>query len=138
MEIVEGGPANLENPYSYSQEKILGETAPHPLMEAAQAVPHDYRDEFPLLIHVCPWIVSHYNDESLWIEPDRVGQLLEEYRRLRRICERREFLRGVDGVTVLKHWQGRSEASWFNKNVSEIEELLALAQARGAWVHLTM
>lgn len=138
MEIVEGGPVDLENPYSYGREKVLGEIAPHPLMSAAQAVPHEHRGEFPLLVHVCLWIESHYNYESLWIEPGRVGQLLEEYRRLWRICERQEFLRGVDGPTVLKHWQGGSLASDFNLHLASVEELLALAQARGAWVHLMM
>ncbi|HYO76287.1 MAG TPA: hypothetical protein VE010_07480 [Thermoanaerobaculia bacterium] len=139
MEVVPTGPSDRDDQYSYDRASVLAAIAPHPLLEAALALPSAVRTEFPMLVRVCPWIVSHYIDESLWIEPQDVRQLERELDRLIRITRRHEFIRGLDGGNVWQHWRGpHSSDEEFSTRLAQLVAVLHVASVKDAWVHLMM
>src|SRR3954452_1798211 len=73
---------------------IFGELAPYGLMFAADALGPKGRKHFPMLSRVRAGSDA-YVDESLWLRPAEVVVLLEEFRRLRKLCHEQEFIEGV-------------------------------------------
>src|SRR2546428_154727 len=93
------------------QQLVAGEAAPYPLMHASrrvcQANPGQrevVRKEFPTLEKVRV-DSPQYVDEDLWLTSQEAGRLLEELRRLRRVCRWEEFIHGLDGQATYEQWR---------------------------------
>jgi hypothetical protein len=70
------------------------EIAPHPLMHAFGALCQANAGKREVIQKSFPALEAvglgspRYTDEDLWLNADELGQLLEEIRRLRRVCRR--------------------------------------------------
>jgi hypothetical protein len=92
---------------------------------------------FPLLDRVHP-SSGWYVDENLWLGPDDVVQLLEEFMRLRRVCLQEEFVPGLDGRRVAAAWRESEPAAEFERWLDQIEALLWQAVEGSWWVRLML
>lgn len=89
-----------------AEPEVVVEATAHPLMHGALALPHAVRPEFPLLARIRVRSEA-YVDEAQTLGREDVVALLEELRRLRRVCARTEFLANVDGLRVFDSWRTR-------------------------------
>ena len=135
MEVLTYPPADVDLDPSRRKEFVVGEVAPNPLMNAANCLPRSGRRHFPMLDHVALHS-SAYLDEHLWLSAKESEKLLDEVRRLRRICRREEFVHGLRGDDIWSFWRGADNAGEFDQWLDSIEHLLAIAVSRGYWVHL--
>src|SRR5215468_10954255 len=92
MEVVRQRPADGQHDHGQVYEDlIVREIAPHPLMHAfgalCQANPgkREVIGEFFPTLEAIGLGSPRYTGEDLWLSADQLGQLLEEFRRLRRV-----------------------------------------------------
>jgi hypothetical protein len=97
------------------EQLVVREIAPHPLMYAfgalCQANPGKrevIRKCFPALEAVGPGS-PRYADDNLWLNVEELGQLLQEFRRLRRVCRREEYVTGLDGAASYEAWRNSDQ-----------------------------
>lgn len=120
-------------------EEIIGEIAPHPILDAGYCLTPEIREQFPLLTKVWPKS-KNYVDEELWLSSEEAKILLEEFRKLRAICRREQFITHLDGKVAEKHWRGHlnpDDLEW-EKYLDTIESLLAEATDRKCKVRLML
>ena len=115
---------------------IIGELACHPLVKAGRYLGRSHRESFPALARVCVGSPA-YDGESLWLNDREAVELLAEFRRLRRIGRREEYLAGFDGRRYIELWRDGESPEEFEAHLDQIEALLALAE-KGAWIHLSL
>ncbi len=137
MEVVDAcHPLGVSPPIGSSA--VLVEMSPYELIDAARHVPRRARQSFPWLVRVCPQLSASYEDEHLWLTASEVRALLEEWERLLRVCELREFLPDVDGKRVLKYWKESSSKADFDESIGVLRAALKLAVEKGASLHLML
>jgi hypothetical protein len=123
MEVVRELPLDAQN------QIVLGGYAPHPLLLAAHAVEVSKKtvggsvDYFPMLIRVREFSEA-YIDENLWLSPEEVVELLDQFLQLRRVCQQQEFLSGLDGRKVAHVWRDSESPAEFERWLDGIEALL--------------
>ena len=124
------------------EDFVVREIAPHPLMHAfgalCQANPGKrevIRECFPTLEAIRPDSPG-YTDEDLWLNADELGQLLEEFQRLRRVCRREEYITGIDGTASYEAWRKPDPRECFDSWLAKIEAMLVDACGSGYWVRL--
>jgi hypothetical protein len=145
MEVVRAQPPQGQRCHDESYERlVVGEIAPHPLMYAfgalCQANPGKrevIRKCFPMLEAV-GLNSNRYVDEDLWLDAVEVGQLIEEFQRLRRLCRRQECVTTLDGPTTYEAWRSSERREDFDRSLDEIEALLGKAVASGYAVRLML
>lgn len=122
---------------------VMDEIWPGRLMSAWHAIPAAARSEFPMLERVTVRSPA-YVDELQLLVGDEVPRLLAELRRLRQLCRREEFVRGVNGAQVFDRWRTWSEdgqqyeSDDMNDYLDGIEELLERAAQYGWTVRLML
>ena len=145
MEVVrrQPPPGQRDHDQAY-RELVVREIAPHPLMYAfgalCQANPGRHeaiRNCFPTLEAVGLGS-PRYTDEDLWLNADELGPLLEELRRLRRVCRREEYLTGIDGAASYEAWRKSDRPEDFDSWLDKIEAMVVDAWESGYWVRLTV
>ena len=131
------------DPLSYSDREPLrvAEGWPEGLLSAADFLPPEHRREFPWLCRVQKGSPD-YDGEEMWLDPLEAGLLLEEFRRFRRLCHRREFIRGLDGVAMYEQWltnrhSYHPEPDEFEAGLDFVGNCLQRAFDEGLWVWLT-
>jgi len=67
-----------------------------------------------------------------------IGQLIEEFQRLRRLCRRQQFVTTLDGPTTYEAWRSSERREDFDRSLDEIEALLGKAVASGYAVRLML
>ena len=145
MEIVREQPPQGQRDHDGTYEKlIVREIAPHPLMYAfgglCQANPGKrevIRKYFPALEAV-GLRSPRYVDDDLCLAAEEIGQLLEEFQRLRRVCRREEFIPGIHGQSTYEAWRGSDRTEDFDPWLDGIEALLREGLASGYWVRLML
>ena len=146
MEVVRQQPPEGQRHHTEEYRRlIVGEYAPHPLLNAARAIRAGSRGEhkssnlllFPLLDRV-QFGSPCYADEDLWLLPADAIQLLEEFTRLRRVCRLEEFAAGLDGRAVATWWRDGETPVEFERWLDGIEGLLRQAVEGGHWVRLML
>ena len=131
MEVLRERPAESDD-YDARASLRLDELAPHPLLNAAQAIGSDAEPHFPTL-HRVRLGSPEYEDEELWLSAIEVEALLADFHELRAVCRRESFVTGLDGAAVYEGWKGASAAADFERCLDEIETSLVLAVSeRGA------
>jgi len=143
MEVVRQRPADGQHDHGHIYEDlIVREIAPHPLMHAfgalCQANPGKrevIRESFPTLEAIALGS-PRYSGEDLWLSADELGQLLEEFRRLRRVCRREEYLTGIDGAASYEAWRNSERSDEFDAWLDKIEALVVDARDSAYWVRL--
>jgi hypothetical protein len=143
MQVVRGRPAQGQHDHDQIYEDlVVREIAPHPLMHAfgALCLANPGKRE---VIRVCfPTLEAirlgspGYTDEDLWLNAHELGQLLEEFRRLRRVCRREEYITGIDGTASYEAWRKPGPSESFDSWLGKIEAMLVDACASGYWVRL--
>jgi hypothetical protein len=81
---------------------------------------------------------NRYVDENLWLDAAEVGRLIEEFRRLRRICRREKFITGLDGPATYEAWRSDERREDFDGWLDKIDALLANAASSGCAVRLML
>jgi hypothetical protein len=144
MEIVREQPPEGQRDHTEEYQRlIVGECAPHPLLSAARAIQRGSRGDlsisagFPILDRVQSGS-SWYVDEDLWLSPDDVVQLLDEFARLRRLCRGEEFVAGLDGQSFATRWRAGDSPAEFERSLDAIEGLLWQAVEDGHWLRLML
>ena len=69
---------------------------------------------------------DYYEDEELWLAPSQVVTINDEFRQLRAVCRRNEFITGLEGSVVYEHWRDRYEADAFEDWLRGLESVLEL------------
>ncbi len=115
---------------------IVDECACHPLVKASRYLGREHRPFFPALVRVCSNSPA-YDSESLWLDDQQAADLLDEFRQVRRISRREEYLAGLDGRRYYDLWRQDEIPEKFEAQLDRIEALLAAA-VRGKWVHLSL
>lgn len=118
---------------------VLDEAYPGPLVWAAEALGRKGRPYFPMLTKV--WIRSDaYIDESLWLRPEEVLFLLDEWQRIDRLCRHQEYIDGLDGQRVAETWQGNysADVSEWQNELNDIERLLERSIEGDYWIHIKL
>ena len=145
MEVVRARPTQGQRSHDVTYEKhVIGELAPHPLMHAFSGLcqanlgkRESIRRQFPMLEAV-GLHSNRYVDEDLWLDAVEVSRLFEEFRRLRRICRREEFITGLDGPATYEAWRSAERREDFEAWLDEIEALLGKAASFGCAVRLML
>ena len=135
LEVLRDRPAEGADGYAERRPSIVAEIAPHPLLRAAQRLGREHRKHFPALDLVREDSPA-YVDEWLWLDERQVGEVLEELRRVRRICRREEFLAGLDGRKYFDLWRDGDPPEKFEAWLDRIEH--ALGAEGGRWVLLAL
>jgi hypothetical protein len=145
MEVVRKQPPEGKRQHSPEYETlVVGAIAPHPLLSAARAIEvgsrrsgHSANQFFPMLARV-ELTSPSYVDEDLWLLPDEVEGLLDEFRRLRRVCQHQEFVPDLDSRKAYAVWRGLRPSAEFEAWLDQIEALLSQAAEGGYWVRLML
>ena len=145
MEVLRTQPPPGQRNHDESHERfVIGEIAPHPLMYAFDQLcransgkRETIEKHFPLLAAVS-LNSNRYLNEDLWLDATEVGRLVEEFRRLRRICRREEFIATLDGQTTYEAWCGVEPREDFEGWLDKIEALLTEATVSGYVVRLML
>jgi hypothetical protein len=145
MEVLRAQPEDGQRGHDESYEKlVVGEIAPHPLMHAfdqlCRANPGKreiIRKHFPMLEAV-GLNSDRYVDEDLWLDAAEASRLIEELQKLRRICQREEFIASLDGPATYAAWRGSERREDFDESLDRIEALLGKAAASGYAVRLML
>jgi hypothetical protein len=136
LEVLRERPSADADSYSQRQSLLIGAYGCHPLVKASRYLGRGYRGAFPALARVCVQS-SAYDDESLWLDAHQANDLLAEFRRVRRIARREEFLTGLDGGRFADLWREGEAPEDFEALLDRIEDLLAAADGP-RWVHLSL
>jgi hypothetical protein len=136
LEVLRQKPPDGADDYSRRLPLIVGEYACHPLVKAIRYLGREHRGTFPALARVCVDSPA-YHGESLWLDDRQSGELLAEFRRVRRIGRWQEFLAGLDGRRYYDLWREGKAPEEFEAHLDRIEALLAAAEG-GGWVHLSL
>jgi hypothetical protein len=144
MEVVREQPPEGQRQHTPECERlVVGAHGPHPLLSAAHAVEAGRCaagkcvDAFPMLTRVRA-SSDAYVDEDLWLSPDRVAQLLDQFTRLRRVCQQQEFLSDLDGRKVSAVWRAAQSPAQFETWLDRIDALLWKAVEGNYWVRLML
>jgi hypothetical protein len=79
-----------------------------------------------------------YVGEHLWLDASEAAELLEETRKLRRICRREEFIQGLHGDRVWDLWRRNDTSEAFDAWLDRVEHMLEMAVRHEHWVHLML
>jgi hypothetical protein len=79
-----------------------------------------------------------YIDEDLWLNAEELGQLLEEFRRVRRVCRWEDCVTGIDGAASYEAWRKSDRPKDFDSWLDKIEAMLVDALGSGYWVRLML
>jgi hypothetical protein len=137
-------PQGHDGPDQVLDDLVLGEIAPHPLMHAFDAVCRANPGKREIIHKWFPTLdgialgSTRYADEELWLNAAELGHLLEELRRLRRVCRREQRLPGIDGAASYAMWLGCDRPEDFDSWLDGIEAMLAEASASGYRVRLVL
>lgn len=116
---------------------VVAQAWPHPVLYAVQYLPQELRSEFPTLSDICPATSDRYENETLWLSPEEVRSLHEEFGRFQQICECEVHVAGVDGAEVKRFWESSLEHD-SSSTVSSLNEVLKDATLEGHWVCLRL
>ena len=126
---------------SSRQETVVSEVAPNPLINAFDALcegnpgkRESIRQHFPMLEAVGTG--DRYVDEEMSLQGEASERLLAEFRRLRRICGREEFITGLNGPSAYGAWRTSWQPAEFESWLDSIEKLLREAVSGGHSVRL--
>jgi hypothetical protein len=143
MEVVRRQPPQGHRHHDQAYEElIVREIAPHPLMHAFGAPCQANAGKREVIQKSFPALEAvglgspRYTDEDLWLNADELGQLLEEIRRLRRVCRRGEYIPGIDGAASYETWRNSDRPEDFDSGLDRIEAILVDAHRSGYWVRL--
>lgn len=119
--------------------RVVGATWPYGIMWAAEALGPKGQVHFPMLFRVAR-VSDAYVDESLWLRPEEAELLLDEFRRLRRLCRHEEFIPGVDAQQVHENWRDDyfTSPDEFEAYLDKEEHLLTQAIEHDYWIHLEL
>lgn len=123
--------------YSRQHEVLLGEAWPHYLIRASGYLPDEARELFPLLHRVrvgSEW----YLGEDLWMFYLDVEWLLDDLRRLRRVCRFEEFIPGVDAQLFYERCRQDLEPDEFEQHLDHLESLLELTMREKCWLRISL
>jgi hypothetical protein len=134
MELLRERPAQHAEDYMHRRSLIVEECAPHPVMRAWRHLDRENRGQFPLLGLVYEGSDVYALDERLWLEPAQCLALLEELKRIRRVCRREEYLHGLDGHHYYERWREGASPVEFEFCVDRVEQLLERAVQEEYWV----
>src|SRR5262245_3062263 len=143
MEVVRRRPAQGQHDHGQAYEDlVVREIAPHPLMHAFGALCQANPGKREVIRECFPTLAAlglgspRYVEEGLWLNADELGQLLEEFRRLRRVCRREEYITGIDGTASYEAWRKPDPPEYFDSWLGKIEAMLVDACGCGYWVRL--
>ena len=136
LEVLSRRPPTDADGYSQRRSLIVGELACHPLVKASRYLGREHREIFPTLARVCVDSPA-YDGESLWLDDRQAGELLAEFRRVRRIGRWEEYFTGLDGHHYYDLWREGEDPEDFEARLDRIEALLSAAEG-GGWVHLSL
>jgi hypothetical protein len=111
------------------------EITPPPLLRAARCLGREHRRSFPALDLVREDSPA-YVVEWLRLDERQIGAVLDELRRIRRICRREEFLAGLYGRRSHDLWRDGDSPERFEAWLDRIEQVLG--SEGGRWVLLTL
>jgi hypothetical protein len=137
MEVLRERPPAGEPYLTTRPDSIVDAVAPHPLIYAARYLGRAARTTFPMLNRVY-FKSDAYVDEDLWLDAMETGQLLEELRRLRKVCHYEQFLPALDGRVLFSRWCGDDDPTAFEQHLDRIESLLQTATQNQFWIRLML
>jgi hypothetical protein len=143
MEVVRRQPPQGHRHHDQAYEElIVREIAPHPLMHAFGALCQVNAGQREVIQKSFPTLEAvglgspRYIDDDLWLNADDLGKLVEEFRRLRRVCGREEFVPRIDAATCYETWRKSDGPADFDSWLDRIEAMLVDAHRSGHWVRL--
>lgn len=135
LEVLRERPPEGADGYSERRPSIIAEIAPHPLLRAGRCLGREHRKFFPQLELVREDSSDHVN-KWLWLDKRQVEEVLDELRRVRRICRREEFVVGLDGGRYYELWRQGEPPEKFEAWLDRIEQ--ALGTVGGRWILLAL
>jgi hypothetical protein len=135
LEVLRDRPPEGADGYAERRPSIVAEIAPHPLLRAGRCLGREHRRVFPALDRIREDSPA-YVDEWLWLDERQIGAVLEELRRVRRICRREEFLAGLDGRRYHDLWRDGDSPETFEAWLDRIEQVLG--SEAGRWALLAL
>jgi len=113
---------------------LISEISPSALIDATFALRGKAELEFPILFHLRRGRSLQDWEKLL---PQQVSQLFEEFLRLRRLCNREEFITGVSGPAVYEEWRGSMEVAEFEEYLDHMQSDLDATVLAGGCILMT-
>ena len=118
-------------------ERLIGETAAHPLVYCTRYLPASVRTEFPALNNL-DLNSPGYIDELQILDVARATEVLAELQRLLQLCRRQVFIRGFDAGAFFDLWRDGQPAEEFQEWILKLEGLFRMAVDRRAFIRLML
>jgi hypothetical protein len=124
---------------SFSPIVIAGRDA-SALLRAGDALGRG-RTFFPMLTKVWGGSELYKNDYfALWLKPEEVLLLLDEFQRLRRVFKREEYVHKLDGPLVYEEWRKfcLARPDKWEDSLDDVERFLARAIEEEYWLNIEL